>query len=115
MMALLSPHMARPRWARRSGETKLEEAVSEGEHLGLLGPRDKEVSIETISLAVSGATEENTSTKNSKVVNNRLELRQKVRNSFRGNFEIMIITCRPAFLSLTQILESPLIFVYESY
>ena len=114
MMALLSPHMARPRWARRSGETKLEEAVSEGEHLGLLGPRDKEVSIETISLAVSGATEENTSTENSKVVNNRLELRQKVRNSFIGDYEILIITFDPHFY-LTQILESPLIFVYESY
>ena len=82
MMALLSPHVARPRWARRSAETKLEEAVrSEGEHLGLLGARDKEVSIETISLAVSGVTEteENiTSTENSQVVSSRLELRQKV-------------------------------------
>ena len=98
MMALLSPHMARPRWARRSGETKLEEAVrSEGEHLGLLGPRDKEVSIETISLAVSGVTVENTSTEKSQVVNNRLELRQKVRNSFIGDFEILIITLDPYF------------------
>ena len=98
MMALLSPHMARPRWARRSGETKLEEAVrSEGEHLGLLCPRDKEASIETISLAVSGVTEENTSTEKSQVVNNRLELRQKVRNSFIGDYEILIIAFDPHF------------------
>ena len=109
MMALLSPHVARPRCARRSAETKLEEAVrSEGEHLGLLGARDKEVSIETISLAVSGVTEteENISNENSQVVNSRLELRQKVRNSL-GNFALLLImTCRPASLFLTQILES---------
>ena len=79
-MALLSPNMARPRWARRSGQTKL---VSEGEHLGLLGPRDREASIETISLAVSGVTEreeeaEQPNTEKRQMANNRLELRQKV-------------------------------------
>ena len=81
-MALLSPHVARPRWARRSGQTKL---VSEGEHLGLLGPRDREASIETISLAVSGITDREeeaeqpaTGTEKRQLANNRLELRQKV-------------------------------------
>ena len=82
MMALLSPHVARPRWARRSGQTKL---VSEGEHLGLLGPRDREASIETISLAVSGVTDREeeaeqpaTGPEKRQMANNRLELRQKV-------------------------------------
>ena len=82
MMALLSPHVVRPRWARRRAETKRGSVVSEGERLGLLGPRDKEASIETISLAVSGVTEteERPSPvpEKSQEAINRLELRQKV-------------------------------------
>ena len=80
MMALLSPRVVRPRWARRRDETMRGSVTSEGERLGLLGPRDKEVSIETISLAVSGVTEteERPSTERSQVAINRLELRQKV-------------------------------------
>ena len=114
MMALLSPHVVRPRWARRRAETKRGSVVSEGERLGLLGPRDREVSIETISLAVSGVTEteERPDPVPEKKVINRLELRQKVRNS-SGNFEILVMTRLPTFLHLTRILESLLIFVYE--
>ena len=57
MMALISPHMSRPNWARRKEKASATDDSGGGgeEELGLLGAGDREASIETISLAVAGS------------------------------------------------------------
>ena len=57
MMALISPHMSRPNWARRKEKASTTDDSGGGgeEELGLLGAGDREASIETISLAVAGS------------------------------------------------------------
>ena len=56
MMALISPHMSRPNWARKKEKASTTDDSGGGEEeLGLLGAVDREASIETISLAVAGS------------------------------------------------------------